>query len=66
MALAVMILFSACTNKDQLADGFCHGMYDFFNQHQRNMDDEPEPPPGSEPLTYDQYQQERHSRCSGR
>ena len=62
MALAFMTFFSACTHKDSITEGFYHGMYDFLNQHQRNMDAEPVPPPGSEPLTYEQYQQERQSK----
>lgn len=62
MALAFMTFFSACTHKDSISDGFCHGMYDFFNQQQRNTDSEAVPLPGNEPLTYEQYKQERQSR----
>lgn len=62
MAMAWLV---ACTCKEDIYDGVCHGLYDSLILAQQNKDPESVPPPGKEPPTYEQYKREREEMMKG-
>jgi hypothetical protein len=62
--LAVLLIggLSACANKGRIYGGLCHGIYDAASQVQKMKNPEIVPPLRKEPLSYEQYREERQER----
>lgn len=59
VALLLVSFLPACSNKNQIYDNICHGMYDGLIQSQELKNPESVPPPWKKQPTYEQYKNER-------